>query len=81
MIQTIIRIGKKGAIYLPKKVMSDMGIKEGDSAILKIEENRVVIEIIPDPLTLALKTKKWTNITVEEFERESESMQEELYEA
>lgn len=57
MIRTIIRIGKKGAIYLPKKVMSDMRIKEGDPVILRIEENRVVIEIIPDSLTLALKTK------------------------
>ena len=34
---------------------------------------------MPDPITLALKVKKWASTTVEEFERESEKLQEELY--
>ena len=79
MSRTILRVGKKGAIYIPKKIMSEMNIKEGDPVIVRIENNKLILEIVPDPLTLALKIKKWTETTVEDFERESEMMQEELY--
>ena len=79
MNQIVLRIGKKGTIYIPKSILRDMNIKEGDPVIVRIENNKLVLEIIPDPLTLALKVKKWAKTTVEEFERESEKMQEELY--
>jgi len=79
MNQIVLRIGKKGTIYIPKSILRDMNIKEGDPVIARIENNKLVLEIIPDPLTLALKVKKWAKTTVEEFERESEKMQEELY--
>ena len=79
MNQIVLRIGKKGTIYIPKSILRDMNIKEGDPVIVRIENNKLVLEIIPDPLTLALKVKKWAKTTVAEFERESEKMQEELY--
>ncbi len=79
MGQILLRVGKKGTIYIPKKILSDMNIKEGDPVIVRIKNNKLVLEIIPDPLTLALRIKKWTEMTVEEFEKDSEAMQEELY--
>lgn len=80
MSQVILRVGKKGAIYLPKRIMEELGIEPGDVLILKITEgNKAVLEFIPDPLTLAIKSRKWTEITVEEFEKESEEEQRELY--
>jgi len=81
MDQITLRVGKKGAIYIPKKILSDLNIKEGDPVIVKIYENKLVLEIIPDPLTLAIKTKKWAKITVEDFEKNSEAMQREMYDA
>jgi len=39
----------------------------------------VILEFICDPLSLALKVKKWAKTTVEEFEEESEEEQDELY--
>lgn len=81
MNQITLRVGKKGAIYIPKKILSDLNIKEGDPVIVKIYENKLVLEIIPDPLTLAIKTKKWAKITVEDFEKDSEAMQKEMYDA
>lgn len=78
MSQTIMaKVGKKGAIYLPKHLMEQLGIQEGDRVAIRVEKNRLILEIIPDPFTLAIKTKKWAKTTVEEFEMESEVDQDE----
>ena len=73
------RVGKKGAIYLPKELMRKMGINEGDKVVMKIEGNKLILEFIPDPLSLALTIRKWAKTTVKEFEYESEEEQNELY--
>jgi len=75
----VLRVGKKGMIYIPKKILSSMNIKEGDPVIVRVEDNKLILEIIPDPLTLALRIKRWAETTVEEFEKNSEAMQEGLY--
>ncbi len=74
-----VKVGKKGAIYLPSKIRNKLGIREGDKALIKVENNKVVIEFIPDPFSMALKVRKWAETTVEEFERESEEEQDALY--
>jgi len=73
------RVGKKGAVYLPKRVMEALGIREGDAVVMRVEGNRLILEFVPDPLSLALRVKKWAKITVEEFEAESEREQVSLY--
>jgi len=75
----MLKVVKKGAIYLPKQVIERLNISEGDKVLMKIEGNRLVLEFIPDPLSLALRIKKWTKTTVKEFEKESEREQNELY--
>ena len=75
----MLKVGKKGAIYLPKQVIERLNISEGDKVLMKIEGNRLVLEFIPDPLSLALRVKKWAKTSVKEFERESEREQNELY--
>jgi len=78
--EIVLKVGKKGAIYLPKKLLKKLGIQEGDKIkVVEVKENKIVLEVIPDPFTLAIKTKKWAKTTVEEFERDSELLQEELY--
>ena len=72
------KVGRKGAIYIPKHVCKQLGINENDRVLMKIEGNTLVLEFIPDPLSLAMKIKKWTKTTVEEFEKESEELQDEL---
>jgi len=73
----ILRVCKKGAIYLPRKIMREMNINEGDYLLVRIKDNKLIMEVIPDPFILAVKTKIWAKTTVEEFERESEIEQEE----
>lgn len=58
--------------------MKDMGVNEGDLVILRRKGNRLILEFIPDPFMLAVKTRKWEWTTVEEFEGESEVKQEEI---
>jgi len=73
------KVGKKGAIYLPKRILKHLGINEGDTVLIKPMKGRVVLEFINDPLSLALKVKKWAKTNVREFERESEEEQNEIY--
>jgi len=71
-----MRVGKKRAIYLPKRFLKILGLKEGDLVIVKVEGKRIVIEKAPDPLLLAITREKWASTTIEEFEEESEIEQE-----
>jgi len=72
-------VGRKGAIYLPKRVIELLGISEGDRVLIRVEGNRLVLEFVPDPLSLALKAERWARTIVEEFELESEAEQGDLY--
>ncbi|MEM2179866.1 MAG: AbrB/MazE/SpoVT family DNA-binding domain-containing protein [Nitrososphaeria archaeon] len=79
MSQVLVsKVGKKGAIYIPKRVCEELGIKEEDKVLMKVEGGKLVLEFIPDPLSLAVKIRKWTKTTVEEFEKESEEEQNQL---
>lgn len=75
----VLRVCKRGAIYLPKSLVSAANIKEGDKLIARLEGDKIVLELVPDPFELALRVKKVAKITVEEFERESEEMQKVLW--
>ncbi|MGP3667904.1 MAG: AbrB/MazE/SpoVT family DNA-binding domain-containing protein [Candidatus Bathyarchaeota archaeon] len=76
---SVSKVGKKGAIYIPKHICKQLGINENDKVLMRVEDGKLVLEFIPDPLSLAVKTRKWTKTTVEDFERESEKEQDELY--
>lgn len=41
--------------------------------------SKIVIEPIPDPFELALKGSKFAKVKFEDFEKESEEMQNELF--
>lgn len=74
----VSKVGKKGAIYIPKRVCEQLGISEDDRVLMRVEGDKLILEFIPDPLSLALKTRKWAKTTLEDFERESEEEQNEL---
>ena len=54
----ISRVGRKGAIYIQKGVLKRLGINEGDRVLIKLADNKVLLEFISDPLSLTLKVKK-----------------------
>jgi len=70
------KVGRKYTIYLPKKIVESLGIKEMDRVKLSIEKGKIVVEIVKDPLELALHGKKFTKISAEEVEQISLEEQE-----
>ncbi len=78
--RAIIRVARKGAIYLPRKIMRELGIGEDDYLIVRVKDDKIILELLPDPFLLAVKGSKWAKTTVEEFEEESLREQEEYVE-
>lgn len=39
----IVRLGRKGQIVLPKEIREALGLKEGDSLIVALEEGQAVL--------------------------------------
>jgi len=73
------RVGRKNVIYIPKAIAEAVGLKEGSVVTISVKEGKIVIEVVPDPFDLALRWPKFAETTFEEFERESEEMQGELF--
>jgi len=46
------KVSSKGQITLPKELRERLGLKPGERIILKVEDNRVTLEKLPDVLSL-----------------------------
>ena len=68
-LEVSARIGKKYALYLPKSVVDLLKIREGDKVKISVEGKKMIVEIIRDPIDLALHGKKFAKISDEEVER------------
>ncbi len=68
-LEVSARIGKKFALYLPKSVVDLLKIKEGDRVRISVEGRKIVVEVVRDPIDLALHGKKFAKISAEEVER------------
>jgi len=58
--------------------MEQLGLKEGQKVRYEVEGERLVVELLPDPIDLALNSKKWTRTSARELEKLSEKEQSEL---
>ncbi|MHB9302313.1 AbrB/MazE/SpoVT family DNA-binding domain-containing protein [Thermofilum pendens] len=74
-----VRLSKKNTLYIPKSIAKAVGIREGSKLKLRVEGHRIIIEPVPDPFELALHGSKFAETTFEEFEKESEELQDELF--
>jgi len=71
-------VSRKFTLYLPKAVVEAAGVREGDVLRVRVEGSRIVLEPAPDPFDYALRGPKFAKTTFEEFEGESEEMQDGL---
>jgi len=53
-----------------------VGISEGALVEVSVEDGKIVLTPIPDPLWLALYGPKFAEVSIEDIERTSEEMQE-----
>jgi len=72
----IIQIRKRGTIYLPKRLLKELGLKEGDRMIIEVEDGRIVLEPVKPPE----KRGYWTTIKPEEVEEIGEEITREIFE-
>ena len=66
MIGTKGRVGKKGEIYIPKKIRESVGLMPGDEIEVDVDEGKLVIRKKPTALDL-LKEKPFATVKVEEM--------------
>lgn len=45
----LIRVGKRGAIYIPRRLLEKLCINEGDYVLMIVRDGRIVLEVFPDP--------------------------------
>ena len=79
MTEYRVKVGKSGVLYLPSEVRRKLGVLKGGELLLVVKEECVELRPVKSIFKLGLESEKIAEVTVEEFERESEEMQEELY--
>lgn len=62
------RVGKKHAIYLPKRIVEALDITEGQKILLEATGDTLIMKLLKDPLQLALSENKFASITPEKIE-------------
>ncbi|MBS7612311.1 AbrB/MazE/SpoVT family DNA-binding domain-containing protein [Candidatus Bathyarchaeota archaeon] len=61
-------VGKKYAIYLPKAIVKALGIREGCKVLLRVSGGILVLEVVRDPVELALSGRKFASISPGQIE-------------
>jgi AbrB family looped-hinge helix DNA binding protein len=69
MSQTV-HVGKRYAVYIPKRVAEGLNIREGDALILDIEDDRISLK----PVRKAKVAESWTSVEPEEIEAVGEEL-------
>jgi antitoxin component of MazEF toxin-antitoxin module len=72
------KVAKKFALYPPKSLMEQLGLKEGQKVRYEVEGGKLVVELLQDPIDLALNSKKWATTSSKALEELSEKEQSEL---
>ena len=76
-----IHVGKEGNIVIPKKVTEVLGITEGMTLTLKIENGEIVLEPSIDAVELSLRGEKFAKVNLKEPEGERVEQQRRYSEA
>jgi len=74
--ETILKVGKKGEIYVTKELRKKVGIVEDSFVKVLVKDGKLIIEPIPRIEDL-IKEKKIIELTPQEAEKISEEMQKE----
>jgi len=78
VVQAVVRVGRKYAVYLPRRVVEELKLREGEKLILTVEGQRIVLRRPLDFFEEARQPPKKLRMAPEEFEKTSVEAQEEL---
>ncbi|MCD6443908.1 AbrB/MazE/SpoVT family DNA-binding domain-containing protein [Candidatus Bathyarchaeota archaeon] len=73
-----VKVGKKYAVYLPKRIAEALQIREGDRLILIVEGDNLVLRKPRDFFEASLQTPKKLKLSPEEVEESSLEAQREV---
>ncbi|RLE67308.1 MAG: AbrB/MazE/SpoVT family DNA-binding domain-containing protein [Thermoprotei archaeon] len=73
-----VRVGKKYAVYLPRRVVETLDIREGDKLILIVKGESLVLRKVEDFFEASLRSPKKLKMSFEEAEKASLETQREL---
>ena len=71
MTNQIVQVGRRNTIYLPKRIVEELKIKEGDKLILKIRDNEIILKKVESKPKIA---RIWSKIKLEEVEKVGEEL-------
>ena len=71
MVSQTIQVRKKYTIYLPKKIVKEMRIKEGDLLIAQLKGRELILKRVETKLKIA---KPWSKIKSKEVEKVGEEI-------
>jgi AbrB family looped-hinge helix DNA binding protein len=67
-MEKIIKVGKRNTIHLPKAIVEELGIKEGDMLVLVYDKDK--IELRP----LKFQRKYWAEVSFKEIKEVEEEI-------
>jgi len=79
LVGTKGKVGKRGEIYIPKKIREFAGLMPGDEIDVDVDEEKLVIRKKPTALDL-LKEKPFASVEVEEMREIRTKLSERLIE-
>ena len=71
MTNQIVQVGKRNTIYLPKRIVEELKIKEGDKLIVKIREDEIILKKVDSKPKIG---RMWSKVSVEEVEEVGERL-------
>ena len=74
----VVRVGRNYAVHLPRRVVEELKLKEGEKLILRVEGQSIVLRRPLDFFEEARRSPKRLRLTPEEFEKTSVEAQVEL---
>ncbi len=71
------KVGSKGELFPSKKIREAIGLKKNQKIKYSVVHGRLIIEKIPDPITLLSQSPK-VNISWNEFKKDRQKLSKEL---
>ena len=72
----VVRVGRKRAIYIPRSVAEELGVREGDKMVLEVVDGKIVLT----PVKPRGVKRFWGEVSVKEVEEVGEEITKEITE-
>ena len=68
-LESPVQIGEGLSFCIPRAIAERLGLREGSSIIMRVEEGKLLLQSAEDAIELALRGKKFASLSPEEAEK------------